>query len=161
MESSERTFSVRGQASCVTSLSVSVFKKNSWTFKGPKSLLKHLCNFCSPFLHLYRNPRLFMFPLLPNEVQMKFVDMVIAGFRGQCYPRCFFRHLQVRWIVQESPIYHRVEESLLYQNPLSVNLANFHFPTILLNSFQSLKTGIAEFWNELLTKLVYRVQLQL
>ncbi len=44
-----------------------------------------------------------------------------------CYPRCFFRHLYVRWIVQESPIYHRVEESLLYQNPLSVNSAKFSF----------------------------------
>ncbi len=43
-------------------------------------------------------------------------------------PRCFFRHLLVRWIVQESPIYHRVEESLLYQNPLSVISAKFSFP---------------------------------
>ncbi len=34
---------------------------------------------------------------------------------------------EVRWIVQESPIYHRVEESLLYQNPLSVNSAKFSF----------------------------------
>ncbi len=42
-----------------------------------------------------------------------------------CCTRCFFRHLYVRWIEQESPIYHRVEKSLLYQNPLSVNSAKF------------------------------------
>ncbi len=39
----------------------------------------------------------------------------------------FFRHFKVRWIVQESPIYHRVEGSLLYQNPLAVNSAKFSF----------------------------------
>ncbi len=75
--------------------------------------------------------------------------------------RCFFRHLQVRWIVQESPIYHHVEGSFLFQNPLSVNSAKFSFSALLLNSFQSLKTGVSEFGNELLTKLLYRVQLQL
>ncbi len=52
--------------------------------------------------------------------------------------RCFFRHFYVRWIVQESSIYHRVEGSSLYQNPLSVNSAKFSLPTILLYSFQSL-----------------------
>ncbi len=41
--------------------------------------------------------------------------------------RCFFRHLKARWIIQESPIYHCVEKSLLYQNPLSVNSAKVSF----------------------------------
>ncbi len=30
------------------------------------------------------------------------------------------RQMEFCWIVQEIPIYHRVEESLLYQNPFSV-----------------------------------------
>ncbi len=37
-----------------------------------------------------------------------------------------FWHFKVGWIAQESPIYRRVEGSLLYQYcPLSVNKANF------------------------------------
>ncbi len=39
---------------------------------------------------------------------------------------------------------HPIEESLLYQNPLSVNAVNYHFPALQLNSFQSLKTGVSE-----------------
>ncbi len=39
----------------------------------------------------------------------------------------FLRHFEVRWIVQESPIYHRVDKSLFYQNPLSLNSAKFSF----------------------------------
>ncbi len=31
------------------------------------------------------------------------------------------RQFKVRLIVQESPVYHRVEESMLFQNPLSEN----------------------------------------
>ncbi len=42
----------------------------------------------------------------------------------------FFRHFKVCWIVQESRLYHRVEGSLLYQNPSSVK------SVIILNSFQ-------------------------
>ncbi len=49
-----------------------------------------------------------------------------------------FRHLNVRNIVHGSPIYHRVEGSLLYHNPLSVNSTKFHFSTILFTSFQTL-----------------------
>ncbi len=42
-----------------------------------------------------------------------------------CAPyNVLFRHFKVRWIVEESPVYHRVEGSLLYQNPLSVNSKN-------------------------------------
>ncbi len=41
--------------------------------------------------------------------------------------RYFFGHLKDRGIVQESPIYHRVERSLLYQNPLSVKSEKFPF----------------------------------
>ncbi len=54
------------------------------------------------------------------------------------YTRCFFRPFKVRCIVQESHIYHRVGGSLLHQNPLSIISANFHLPTTLLNSFQSI-----------------------
>ncbi len=36
-----------------------------------------------------------------------------------------FKRFQVRSIVQESPIYHRVEGSLLFQNPMSLNSAKF------------------------------------
>ncbi len=38
-----------------------------------------------------------------------------------------FRHFKIRGIVQESAIYHRVEGSLLCQNPLSVKSAKFSF----------------------------------
>ncbi len=43
-----------------------------------------------------------------------------------CY-RVLFRHFKVRWIVQESPIYHRVEGKRLYQNQLSVSSAKYSF----------------------------------
>ncbi len=45
-------------------------------------------------------------------------------FGNQNSPTVFSRHVKVRWIVHESHIYHRVEKSLLYPNPLSVNSAN-------------------------------------
>ncbi len=38
-----------------------------------------------------------------------------------------FRYLKVRWIVQESPIYHHIAESLLYQNPMPVTLEKISF----------------------------------
>ncbi len=40
-------------------------------------------------------------------------------------------YFKVRWIEQESPIYHHVEGSLLYQNPVSVNSAKFFRFTVL------------------------------
>ncbi len=54
-------------------------------------------------------------------------NFIILLSYAQDSARCFFMHVEVRWIVQESPIYHRVEGSLLYMNPLSVNSANFIF----------------------------------
>ncbi len=38
-----------------------------------------------------------------------------------------FRRLEVRFIVQESPIDQRVEGSFLYRCPLSINSAKFSF----------------------------------
>ncbi len=51
-------------------LVMSVFKKNVLAVNGAKYFLQHLCNFLFPFtdifLHLYCNPRLFMFHLPPK-----------------------------------------------------------------------------------------------
>ncbi len=51
-----------------------------------------------------------------------------ALFKIACSPyTVFFRPFEVRWYVLESPLYHHVEGSLLYKNPLSVNLAKVSF----------------------------------
>ncbi len=54
-------------------------------------------------------------------------------------PRCFLRHFNVSWIVQESPLHHSVEGSLLHQNPLSVKIRitgkKFMFPLCYLIHF--------------------------
>ncbi len=66
----------------------------------------------------------------------------------------FFRHFKVRWIVQESPLYYRVEGCLLNQNPLSVNSVKFSFSrytTYFISVAEN--RGFSEFEDELQTKV--------
>ncbi len=52
------------------------------------------------------------------------------------------RHVKAPWTMQESPIYHHVDGSLLYQNPLSTNSVIFlinsliHFSRLLYESLE-------------------------
>ncbi len=67
---------------------------------------------------------------------------LLAPLPNSRYARHFFRQFQVCCDVKESHTYHRVEGSMLYQNPLSVNFGKKKLPAIQLNSFQPLKTGL-------------------
>ncbi len=65
----------------------------------------------------------------------------------------FFRRFKIRFIVQESSIYQRVEESLLYQSPLSVNSAKFSFCRNTTEILSVTTVGISSEKNKTTVKL--------
>ncbi len=64
-----------------------------------------------------------------------------------------FKRLKVHFIVQESPIYQRVEGGLLYQSPLSVNSAKFSFFRNTTEIFSVTTVGISSEKNKTTVKL--------
>ncbi len=133
------------QLSPITELPSSRFHKHMAGLLRPRRAVGHLqcyrwCRLNPPRVHVSKQYWSVLVWLYDNRWKATLIMMIIKWWvlKGSqsLYERitlldvihgAFLRHFKVRWIVQEIPIYHRVEESLLYQNPRSVNSANFSF----------------------------------
>ncbi len=94
-----------------------------------------------------------IYPLVHDKLIHDIAHSKVSALPRVPATRCFFRRFKVRFIVKESSIYQRVEESLLYQSPLSVNSAKFSFCRNTTKIFSVTSVGISSEKNNTTVKL--------